>query len=101
MLVDAIPFHVGHNNLFSIHRTLGDDLAIRPANKTLAPKLNAVAVGRGFMPDTVCGCDVTTVRNRVTALNRFPSRILGRAEFLFFRRMPADGCWIKNDFRSP
>src|SRR5439155_15570798 len=72
MLVDAVPFHIGHHNLFLIDRTFRDDLAARPSDKTLSPKLNSVAAGRCFMTDPVRCCDITTIGNRVTALNCFP-----------------------------
>ena len=36
----------------------------------------------------------------MATLDRFPRRMLGRAEFLLLRRMPADGRRIKNDFRA-
>ncbi len=88
------------DNLFSIHRTFCDDFAARRANKTLPPKLNSVAAGGRFMADAICGRDVTAIRNRVTALNCFPGRILRRTEFFFFARMPADCRWIKNNFRT-
>jgi hypothetical protein len=99
MLVDSIPFHVGDHNLFSINRTPGDDLAIGTADKTLSPKLNAFAACGCFMTNAVRSRDVTTVRNRVTPLNRFPRRILGGTELFFFARMPSDGSWIKNNLR--
>ena len=34
--------------------------------------LDAIAARWGFMADTICRRDVTTIRDRVTALNRFP-----------------------------
>src|SRR5260370_2847364 len=101
MLVHAIPLHIGEHNLFAIDRPLGNDFAARRRNKALPPNLNSLATCGRFMPDAVRSRDVTTIGNRVTALNRFPGRILSRAKFLFFRRMPADGCWVKNHFRSP
>src|SRR6266566_5421749 len=100
MFVDAIPFYIGHHNLFPIYRTFGEDLAIGAANKALPPKLNSVPAGRGFVPDAICRRHVTSVRNRVTALNRFTDRILRCTEFFFFARMPADRRRIKNNFRT-
>src|SRR6059036_3472127 len=101
MLVDAIPFHIGHHNLFSIDRTFRDDLAARTRHKTLSPKLNSIAAGRYFMTDPVHGCDITAIRNRMTALNYLPGRMLRCAEFFLFAWMPADGCWVKNNLRAP
>src|SRR5437016_1512954 len=95
MFVHAIPFHVGNHDLFSIYRTFGNDFATRRRNKALSPKLDSVAARRRFVPDAIRGCDITTIRNGVAALDRLPGRILGGAEFLFFRWMPTDGGWIK------
>src|SRR6266581_3491576 len=100
MFVHAIPFYIGHHNLFSIHRTFCDDFSAWRSDETLAPKLDSISASRGFMADAIRGRDVTAVRNCVTALNGFPGRILGRTEFFFFARMPADCRWIKNDFRA-
>src|SRR4029453_10773116 len=90
MFVDAIPFDVGRDNLFSIHRTFCDDFSAWRSDKTLPPKLDAVATGGGLLADPLCGRDVTPIRNRVTAINCFQWRILRRTEFIFFARMPAD-----------
>src|SRR5260370_30266342 len=89
MLVDAIPFHVGNDNIFSAHRTLGNDFAIGTADKTLPPKLNSVAAAtcskwREFMSDAVRRRHVAAIRHRVTALDRLPGGIFGPAPFLFF-----------------
>src|SRR4029453_1102062 len=100
MFVDAIPFDVGRDNLFPIHRTFCDDFSAWRSDKTLPPKLDAVAAGGRFMADPICSRDVTAIRNCVTALNCFPCRILRRTAFLFFARMPADCRWIKNNFRT-
>src|SRR5260370_34764388 len=89
MLVHAIPFHIGDHNLFSIYRTLGNDFAARRRNKALPPKLNSLATCGRFMPDAVRSRDVTTIGNRVTALNRFPGTILSRAKFLPGKRFSA------------
>src|SRR6266516_7511452 len=95
MFVHPIPFHVGEDNFFSIHRTFGNDFATRRRNKTLAPELDSIATLGRFMSDAIRRRDVTSVRNGMAALNCFPGRILSRAEFPFFRWMPADGGWIK------
>ncbi len=95
MFVHAIPFHISDHDLFSIYRTFGNNFATWRSNKTLPPKLNSVATNGGFVADAIRGCDITTIRNGVAALDRLPGRILGGAEFLFFRWMPTDGGWIK------
>src|SRR5207253_1637966 len=64
---------------------------------TLPPKFNSVAASRCFVTDPVRRRNVTAVRDRVTALNCFPRRMLRRAEFFFLARMPADRRRIKNN----
>jgi len=88
VLVYASPFHVGYHNLFPVHRGLGDNFAIRTTHKTLAPKFNSVATGRRFMTDPVCDRDVTTIRNRVTALDCLPRVVLPGAKLRLFLGMP-------------
>ena len=100
LLVNAAPIDVGHHNFFPVDRTLRDDFAVRPANKALSPKFNAIAAGRRFMADAVGDCDIATIGDRVTALDGFPCGMLRRAELLLFRRMPADCRRIKNDLRA-
>src|SRR5438128_2672723 len=101
MLVYAVPFDLGDHNLFSIRRTLCYDFAARRRDKTLSPKLNSIAAGRCFMTDPIRGCDITAIRNRMTALNYLPSGMLCCTEFFLFAWMPADGCWVKNNLRAP
>src|SRR6516162_1667562 len=88
MLVDASPIDFRCYNLFFIDRAFGDDFAIRPAHKTLAPKFNAISTGWRFVTDAVRHRDVTPVCDRMTALNRFPRGMLCLSEFLFLARMP-------------
>ena len=52
------------------------------------------------MTEAIRRRDITTVRNGVTALDRFPGGMLRGAKFLFLGWMPADGCRIKNNFRA-
>src|SRR5439155_9797257 len=55
------------------------------------------AARRRFMADAVRHRDIASIRNRVTALDRFPRGMLCRAEVFPFRWVPPDCCWIKND----
>src|SRR3954464_2795149 len=100
MLVNALPIEFRGKDLLSINRTLGNDFAVRPANKALAPEFNPIAAGRRFVADAIGGCDVTAVRHRVTALDQLPRRMLRFTEFFFFFRMPADRRWVEKDFRA-
>ena len=83
-----------------IDRTFGDDFAARRRDETLPPEFDPVAAGGRFMADAIRHRDITTVRDRVTALNRFPGRMLRLAEFFFLARMPADRRRIKKNFRA-
>ena len=49
------------------------------------------------MTDPVDGCHVNAVRDGVGALDGLPGARLSRAEFRFFRRMPADRGGIEED----
>ena len=60
MLVYAGPLHIGHHNLFPVHRAFGNDFAVWRSHKTLPPKLDAVATGRRFMTDPVWRSYITT-----------------------------------------
>jgi len=51
---------------------IGDGFSRRVGDKTLPPKLNAVAAGRGFVADTIDRGNVAAVCDRMTALNRLP-----------------------------
>src|SRR6185503_15187434 len=90
MTVDPLPFHLAGNNFFLVDGTLGDDLAVRAAQKTLTPEFNPVTTGGRFVPDPI-GCrHIAAVGNRVPALNCFPRSMLGTAKLRFFPGMPAD-----------
>src|SRR6266849_8406367 len=52
------------------------------------------------MTNAVRRGNIATIRDCMAALDRFPRRMLRRAEFLLLRWMPADGRRIKNDFRT-
>src|SRR5215469_1206069 len=97
MLVHSTPLYISHYNFFSIDRSIGDDFAARRGDETLSPKLDPITASWRFMTHTICGCNVTTIRNRVTPLNCLPRSLLSGAIFLFFRRMPANCSWIENN----
>ena len=84
MLVHAMPFHIGEHNLFSINRTLSDDLAIGTADKTLSPKLNAFTTCGCFMTNPVCCSDINRSQSRDCA-ELFPTPNTGPHRILFFR----------------
>src|ERR1700674_46160 len=93
--VHPVPFDLGHDGLFAVHARLRDDFAAGRHYKTLAPELDPVAAGGSFVTDAIHRGDVTTVRDRVTALHRFPRGILRRPVFFFLARVPADRGGIK------
>src|SRR5438132_12072242 len=100
LFVYAIPFHVGHHNLFLIDGSFCNDFAVWSANKTLPPELDSVAAGGCFMANAICNRDIATIRDGMTALDRFPGGMLRGAELLLFRRIPADCPRINNIIRS-
>ena len=67
------------------------------AHETLPPKFNAISAGGRFVTDAIRHRDVAPIRDRMTALNRFPRGMLRFSKFLFLARMPADCRWIKNN----
>jgi len=100
LLIDAAPIDVGHHNLFPVDGTFCENFAVRAANKALSPKFNAIAARRRFMTDAVWHGDIASIRDCVTALNRFPGGMLCCAGLLFFRRVPTDCCGIENNLRA-
>jgi len=88
ILVHAVPIGIGHYN-FS--RSTEPFSTISPSGRNEALPQNSIAIAarRGFMADTICHGDVTTVRDRVAPLDGFPRRVLCSAEFFLFRWMPA------------
>src|SRR5437773_3298373 len=98
--VDSSPFDFRQNNFFTINAASRDDLAAGRDDKTLPPKFDPRSPSRRFVADSIHHRDIAAIRNRVTALHRFPSGILGGAEFFLLGRMPSDRRRIKQDLRS-
>src|SRR5438094_9642707 len=82
MFVHPRPINFADHDLLFLDRTFGDNLAVRSAYETLPPKFNPIAAGGRFVTDAVCCGNIAAVRDRVTALNRFPRVVLRRTEFL-------------------
>src|SRR5439155_12281123 len=70
------------------------------ANKTLSPKLDAIAPGWRFMTDTICRCHKAPIRDGMAALHRLPGGKLSGTIFFLLARVPPDGGWIKKNFRA-
>src|SRR5262249_38324340 len=68
LLVDASPIDVCGDDFFAIHRTFGDDFAVRSAHKALAPKFNAISTGGRFVTNAVRHRHVTPVCDGMTTL---------------------------------
>src|SRR5207248_4373581 len=62
LFVHAVPFHIGHHDLFLIDETFCDDFAVWPANETLSPKFNPIPTRGRFMAYSVWDCDVAAIR---------------------------------------
>src|SRR5260370_2341456 len=100
LLVYAVPLDVRQHNLFLIDGSFCNHYAVRAADKALPPKLNSVSPCRCFVADAIWHCDVAAICDRVTALDRFPGRMLRRAKLFLFRRVPANRRWIKDNLGS-
>src|SRR6202163_4577850 len=100
MFVDASPFNFRHNNFFAITAAFRDDLAAGRDNETLSPEFDPCASGRSFVTHAIHRRDVAAVRNRVTALHRFPRGILRGAVFFLLGWMPSDRRRIKQNLRT-
>ena len=75
------------------------------AEERFPPELQPLA-GRGFPPniagfksDPIHDCNVNSVRNGMSPLNRAPRVVLGHPELLLLRRMPTDRRRIKEHLR--
>ena len=97
LLVNASPINGRSHNLFVIERSLCNDFAIRPAYEALSPEFNAFSAGGRFVSNAVRHCDVASISDGMTPLNRFPGGMLRFSKFLFLARMPADCRRIKNN----
>ena len=106
---------LGDEDLFPVVGGLGDDPAEGVGDEGAAPEFQA-GVGRVragalhqravvldvavLVADTVNGTDEDAVGDGVGALHGLPGGVLGFAELFLFRRMPADGGWVKEGFRT-
>src|SRR6185436_18970521 len=63
-------------------------------------KLEAISADGPFEADPIDGCDVTSVGDGVTALDKFPGIVLIHAVLRFFLGMPSDGGGIKQNIGS-
>src|SRR5690348_6810388 len=100
MFVDPLPINFRGHNFFAVNRSFGDNFPVRAADETLAPEFDPVTAGGSFMPHSIRCRYVAGVCDRMTALNRFPGRMLRLAKSLLLFWMPADRCRIKNNFRA-
>ena len=66
----------------------------------MSPELDPRSAGRRFVADAIHRRDVAAIRDRVTALHRFPRGMLRGAVFFLLARMPADRRRIKKDLRA-
>src|SRR5947209_3019700 len=101
LFVDPGPFHISYYNFFLIDGTFCNDFPVWPANKALAPKFNSLAASGRFMAHAIRNSNVAAIRDGVTPLDRFPCGVLRFTKVFLFRGMPANGCRVKNNFRSP
>src|ERR1700723_110653 len=91
-----------HEDFFLVLRGLGHHLSERVGDKGIAPELKPGITCRvpALKAHPVYDRDIDSVRDGVTALNRFPGVELRCAEFRFLCRMPADARGIENYLRT-
>jgi len=100
MLVHTRPIDFGCDNFFAIDGSLGQNFATGRADKTLSPKLDAIAPGWRFMAHTICRGDKATISDGVAALHRLPGGKLSVTIFFLLAWVPANRRRIENNFRS-
>lgn len=93
--INLIELDRDQHDLLPVNARLRENLPACSCDETLAPKLNPRPADRRLNPDTIDRRDITTVGDRVAALDRFPSAMLVYAVFGFFLRMPAYGRGVK------
>src|SRR4029077_15928148 len=86
----------GNEDFFLVGGGFGDQLPEWIGHKRRAPEFQP-AIRRSFEADAVHRGYEEAVGDGVGALNRAPGIELRRAEFSFFRWMPADGRGIKKN----
>src|SRR3954447_8100143 len=98
--------HFADDELFLLVRGLCNKAAKRVSQKAAAPELQARSIGTiaqnvtVLMAHSIHGRHVDAVGDGMGALNGLPGVVLGRAEFFFLRRVPADGGGIKEHLRA-
>ena len=95
-LVDFAEVEFDDEGFVFFDAGFGEDFAGGAGDEALAPELDAVA-GEFFVADTIGDGNVAAVGDRVAALNDFPGVVLFFV-LGFFCGMPADGCWVEQDF---
>ena len=86
-------------NFFAIMRAFGKDSAKRIAHEGRAPEFETF-FRRTFEADTIYGCHVDAVGDRVCALRSAPGIVLSLAELCLFGGMPADRGGVEQNIRA-
>src|SRR5690606_38084113 len=84
-VLHLLVVHVVVEDLLLLRGGLCHQFAIRVRHEGTAPELRAI-----MGATAVDGGEVAAVCHGMAALHRFPCAVLGYAEYLFFRRQPAD-----------
>ena len=89
--------------LFAVGAGLGENFPGRSRHKTLSPELDALAAHalEDFVAHTIGHAHITTIRDGMAPLDRFPRIMLERAVFLLLARMPANGRGVKTESPRP
>ena len=93
--VDFAEVNRDQENCFLIDAGLRENFATRSRDKTLAPKLNAIAADRALEADPIYRGHEAAVRDRVALVTDLLGAVLVRTVFLFLLRVPANRRRIK------
>src|SRR5204863_8618680 len=88
--VDFAELDRHQENFLLIDTRLRENLSARARDKTLSPELQAVPTDGTLESHPIDRRDIAAVRDRVTALDRFPRAVLILSVFFFLFGMPAD-----------
>src|SRR5262245_3133673 len=98
-LVHFAQVHWHNQHFLLVDTGFSEQFTRRSRDKALSPKFYPLS-SQFLMADPIWYRDIAAVGYGMTALDCFPGIVLSLAVFIFFVRVPTDGCGIKKDFRA-
>src|SRR4030095_7208509 len=89
-LINLREIAIDHENLFLLGRCFGDYAPERISDERLSPEVELA-----FAANAIDDHHKDSIRNSVSALDRFPCGMLGQVDFRFLIRQPTDRGRIK------